>query len=695
MAGVADEYFKKFRDAGLRVGVCIRPQNLVFSPNPRSAQQVNSTDPAKTLIDKITFAKNRWGATLFYIDSNGDPNLPTDVDVFRRVAAAHPDVLLMPEHENSAYFSLSAPYNELRGGVASTPAHVRDIYPGAFSVINTADGPISARFNDLRTAVQRGDILLFRGWFDDPGNALVKNLYPLVPDVEKPVVAFAAPGPNSILSGRPTLRANATDNVGVAGIQFLLDGSALGQEIMASPYELVWDTSTAANGSHTLTVSARDAAGNTAAASINVHVQNVNTDTTKPVVTVISPSNNSTVSGNITAAVSATDNVGVSSVELLLDGASLGPPLTAAPYSISVDAAKLSNGAHTLTAIARDRAGNSASVSWTITVQNPVTDRTPPSVAISAPANNATVAGPIAITASASDNVGVTAVRFFIDNTQIGSDDVTAPYSISFATTQVPNGVHAITARAYDAAGNVGSASINVTVKNLLTIADTLRPTVSVTSPANNTTVNGAVTLSASASDNIGIALVRYILDGVVVGEAVNSPWSLPFDTTTVYNGMHYLTAEASDLAGNTNQSAVGFSISNQAGPSCGSTGMRTFAGCYYSNPDLSNPVFARLDPELNFDWGSRAPDPRLSPVFSVRWQGKFAFERGSYQFELKATGGVRLAIDGQVVLDQWGETGYKTHITTHPMLDGTHSVTVEYRSGTSVSLAKLGWSKR
>jgi hypothetical protein len=127
----------------------------------------------------------------------------------------------------------------------------------------------------------------------------------------------------------------------------------------------------------------------------------------------------------------------------------------------------------------------------------------------------------------------------------------------------------------------------------------------------------------------------------------------------------------------------------------CGSTGIRSFAGCYYADPNLLNPVFARLDPELNFDWGSRAPDSRLSPVFSARWQGKFAFERGTYQLEFKATGGVRLAIDGQVVLDEWAETGYKTHTVPFSLTEGTHALTFEYRSGTSASLAKLTWSKR
>ena len=60
-----------------------------------------------------------------------------------------------------------------------------------------------------------------------------------------------------------TVAANASDNVGVAGVQFKLDGANLGAEDTASPYSVTWNTTTATNGSHTLTAVARDAAGNT------------------------------------------------------------------------------------------------------------------------------------------------------------------------------------------------------------------------------------------------------------------------------------------------------------------------------------------------------------------------------------------------------------------------------------------------
>ncbi len=175
LEGVLDRYFQKFRDAGLRVGVTLRPQQFAVTSGGASQNEV--TDPAQQLIDKITYAKNRWGCTLFYIDSNGDPNDPIDAAFIERVAAAFPDVLLIPESQNTRYYSTTAPYDELRMGVTGTPASVQRIYPGAVTVLNIADGDLDGKHDAVLSAVRRGDILLFRAWFNDSANAKVKAIY--------------------------------------------------------------------------------------------------------------------------------------------------------------------------------------------------------------------------------------------------------------------------------------------------------------------------------------------------------------------------------------------------------------------------------------------------------------------------------------------------------------------------------------
>lgn len=85
-----------------------------------------------------------------------------------------------------------------------------------------------------------------------------------VPDTIPPSVAVSSPTNGSTVSGTVTVSANASDNAVVVGVQFKLDGANLGAEDMTAPYSVSWNTATVANGSHTLTAVARDAAGNQA-----------------------------------------------------------------------------------------------------------------------------------------------------------------------------------------------------------------------------------------------------------------------------------------------------------------------------------------------------------------------------------------------------------------------------------------------
>ena len=93
-------------------------------------------------------------------------------------------------------------------------------------------------------------------------------------------------------------------------------------------------------------------------------------------------------------------------------------------------------------------------------------DITPPTTSITAPLAGATVSSTTSVTASASDNVGVTKVEFYLDGV-LKSTDTTSPYSWSWDTTTATNGSHSLTSKAYDAALNVGtSAAVGVTVSN-------------------------------------------------------------------------------------------------------------------------------------------------------------------------------------------------------------------------------------
>jgi len=175
--GAVDAYFKKFRDAGLRVGVTIRGQHLVQTKT--GWKQAQSANPFAVMAAKIRYAQTRWGATLFYIDSNAvlKTSVVYDAQIFKRLADAFPDVLLIPEHKDTRYYPYTAPYDDLRNGTTQTPDTAKLAYPQAFSVICTMGGDLATYHDQLVTAVRRGDILMFTGWFADTDNAAIKAIY--------------------------------------------------------------------------------------------------------------------------------------------------------------------------------------------------------------------------------------------------------------------------------------------------------------------------------------------------------------------------------------------------------------------------------------------------------------------------------------------------------------------------------------
>ena len=287
-------------------------------------------------------------------------------------------------------------------------------------------------------------------------------------DTTAPAVAITAPSGGASVSGNAvTVSATASDNVGVVGVQFKLDGANLGAEDPATAYSLAWNTTTATNGSHTLTAVARDAAGNTTTSTpVSVTVSNTAPDTTPPTVSMTAPANGASVSGSaVTVSATASDNVGIVGVQFKLDGANLGAEDPATAYSLSWNTTTVATGSHTLTAVARDAAGNTTTAATVTVTVTTSADTTAPTASITAPANGATVSGTsVSLSATAADNVGVVGVQFKVDGANLGTEDTATPYTKTWDSTTVSNGTHTLTVVARDAAGNTTtSASITVT----------------------------------------------------------------------------------------------------------------------------------------------------------------------------------------------------------------------------------------
>lgn len=171
MAPVADEFFARLRNAGLKVGLTIRPQQLVFGDNglPRQTQV---TDIKQELLEKIDYARSHWGATLFYIDSNGGIRRPDEIWQLRSLVEQHPDILLIPEHSYLPYRAFSAPYDALKKNDGSTPGWVRKFFPDSFRALDISDAAPS----DIAAARLQGDILLFHAWYWNSESQLLEGL---------------------------------------------------------------------------------------------------------------------------------------------------------------------------------------------------------------------------------------------------------------------------------------------------------------------------------------------------------------------------------------------------------------------------------------------------------------------------------------------------------------------------------------
>jgi fibronectin type 3 domain-containing protein len=177
-------------------------------------------------------------------------------------------------------------------------------------------------------------------------------------------VAPSAPGTLAATGGTGTVSlawSAATDNVGVDHYEVYRATTSgftpsLLNRIATTPGTSYVD-GVQAPATYYYRVKAVDLAGNLSPAS-NEASGSAAADTTAPAVSVTAPAPGSTASGAVVVAATASDDVAVTGVQFKLDGATLGAEDTVAPYSILWDSTTVTNGAHTLTAVARDAAGN-------------------------------------------------------------------------------------------------------------------------------------------------------------------------------------------------------------------------------------------------------------------------------------------------------------------------------------------------
>lgn len=329
------------------------------------------------------------------------------------------------------------------------------------------------------------------------------------PQPTAPTTSITAPTSGSIITGNTTVTATAepTDTSTITSVQFKIDGQNVGGVDTSAPYSVDWNSSSVANGSHSLTSTATTSNGLSTTSTVVVFSTS---NITPPTVSISRPTNGATVFG--TAAISAmtSDQIGVSSVQFLVDGVAFGQPDIEAPYETLWDTTAYSFGSHTISATAINTNGlTTTSSSSTVTVDNRPAAVAPNS-SLTSPSDGTIVVGNTFLTATATsnDDATIVSVQFKLDGQNLGAPDTTEPYSYNWDSTQTPNGAHVITALALTSRGmSSPSNTATVTVDNPLVVSNVpaSMKIISSSKPAfasSNGSNAGNLNIQFNASDN-------------------------------------------------------------------------------------------------------------------------------------------------------------------------------------------------
>lgn len=445
---------------------------------------IGGSSSSTTLQNAVDYAWNK-GAVIFAAAHNyatDTPYYPAACDHVVAVSATTSNDTRAGFSNYGDWIDLSAPGSSIlttvRGGgygSASGTSFASPLAAGLAALILSANTTLS-NAQVVETLEQHADDLGEPGFDPDFGWGRINAYESLVAaadippqlDTTEPLVSITSPGDGSTVAAGATVTVWATDDLGVAKVELYLDDILFAADTSA-PFEFIWDTTQTSDGPHILQAVAYDAAGNTGYSDVlSVSVDNTFEDITPPEVSITAPEDGAVLQGSTTVGVSASDDIGVTAVEILLDGNPFAVD-NAAPFSFLWDTTLSADGAYTLQARAYDAAGNTAvSPEVTVAVKNTVPDFSAPSIVITSPADGARVSRLIKVQVQAVDDTGLVRLDLLID----GTLNRTAICSASLCEMQAPwnprketVGGHTLTAVAYDGAGNEGVAEITVIVE--------------------------------------------------------------------------------------------------------------------------------------------------------------------------------------------------------------------------------------
>ena len=380
-------------------------------------------------------------------------------------------------------------------------------------------------------------------------------------DTTAPVVTITSPTSattTSVATTPFTIGGTASDAVGVTQVSWVNNRGGSGTATGTT----AWSASgiVLLSGSNVLTITARDAAGNSSTDTLTV---TYTPDTTAPAVTITSPTSASstTVStASINLGGTSSDAVGVTQVTWVNNRGGSGTASGTTAWT--ANGIVLLSGVNVITVTSRDAANNAGTDSISVTY---TPDTTAPVVTITSPTSNATTTVQLAslnLGGTSSDAVGVTQVSWVNNRGGSGTASGTTSWSVSGITLQ--SGVNVLTVSSRDAANNVGTDTLTVTYN-----PDTTLPAVTITGPTSAATLAVTatpLTLSGTASDNVGVTQVSWVNNRGGSGTATGTTsWSV--SGVVLQTGANILTVTARDAAGNTQTDTLTVTFTDNVQP--------------------------------------------------------------------------------------------------------------------------------
>jgi glucose/arabinose dehydrogenase/RNase P/RNase MRP subunit p29 len=197
----------------------------------------------------------------------------------------------------------------------------------------------------------------------------------------------------------------------------------------------------------------------------------------------------------------------------------------------------------------------------------------------------------------------------------------------------------------------------------------------------------GSTTFSATADDGI-----RVWVDGsILIDKWIDQGPTTYSATRTLTAGTHDVKVEYYENGGGA-VARVSWTGGAAPPPSC-PTGQ--YRAQYFPNRTLSGtPTISRCETAINNAWGSGGPGGGIANNnFSVRWTGTFNFQAGSSTFSVTADDGMRLWVDGNLLIDKWVDQSGVTYTANSTLTGGLHDVKVEYYENTGTATAKASWT--